>query len=145
MNGPPPEFLREEDVKTILADYLQSKGFTIRRAPPGGRGDDIAALSPQGWTLRVEVKGEGYSRRFNQGEICQRVTSAVFFQLRSAHASKRRNGKDVYGLAFPENALYRIYLTEDMTDLLVVGHELLVFFISRDGSVELYGNDALLT
>jgi hypothetical protein len=147
MNGAPPEYLREEEVNTMLAEYLeQKKGCTIINQPvAGGRGDDIEALSPQGRTLRIEVKGDGYNRKFTLEGIHSRVTSAVFNQLRRAHASKRRNRTDVYGLAFPENALYRGYLTKDMMDLLVVGHELLVFFISRDGSVELCGDDALLT
>jgi hypothetical protein len=145
MNGAPPEFLREEDVKTILAKYLQSKGFTnIKVVGERGQGDDIVAVSPQERTLRIEVKGDGYDNAFGQQGICDRVASAVFFQLRKLHANKRRNGTDIYGVAFPENRWYRLYLNEDMMDFLV-GLELLVFFVRRVDSVELCGNDALLT
>jgi hypothetical protein len=138
-----PMFLREENVNAILAGFLESKGFKITgRALGNSQGHDIVALSPQGRTLKIEVKGEGYGREWTQQTIYPKVTSAVFNQLRSAHANNRKGGTDVYGVAFPENKSYRIYLNTDMMDLLV-GHRLLVFFVRRDGSVELCGNDAL--
>jgi hypothetical protein len=136
-------FLREDDVKTLLAEFLRSKNFEVSRpAPERSPGDDIVARSPQGRTLRIEVKGEGYSKAWNQGEIYHKVAPAVFNQLKSLHADKKRGGKDIFALAFPENRSYRIYLDEKMVEFLV-GLGLLIFFVRHDGSVELCANEAL--
>lgn len=98
----------------------------------------------KGRTLRIEAKGDGYTKAWTQGEIYQKVAPAVFNQLRSLCVSKKKGRTDIYGLAFQENEHYRTYLDEALTELLV-GLGLLIFFVRRDGTVELCGNLMLST
>ena len=132
-------FLREDDVTRHLAEFLRKEHFDICSQAPGNKpGDDLVARSPEGSTLRIEAKGQGFTKAWKRGEIYQKVAPAVFNQLRSLCGSKKNGGKDVFGLAFPESTFYREYLDEALTEFLL-GLGLLIFFVHEDGRVEVCG------
>jgi hypothetical protein len=127
-------------VEAVVVDatcaHLESRGWRIDHvARTTARGEDIVA-ERAGVYLTIEAKGAGssqrhtrrYGRPFDKGQVFICVSTAALKAMKAVSSGQRRAG-----LAFPDNAAFRLQVGEIAVALAALC--IAVFWVAEDGTV----------
>jgi hypothetical protein len=143
------DWFYEGQISTKLVLHLTGLGYKIIRDNsdnPNARGEDIIAVSPEGLSEIIEVKGyptgyytkgdyRGKKNKTNPKLQAKHWFSEAMLSCFANHAKHRHAGKFVVALAFPLNARYKelIKKVEDFfTDKNI---PFKVYFVAENGEV----------
>jgi hypothetical protein len=135
--------LTENDIVTLLTDYLKKKGYEIHQSlGTTQKGVDIIAQN-KNHTLYIEAKGETssmehtnrFGNAFDGNQIKSHVSRAVLASM-AILQNKPAGQKTKVGIALPDTGGHRELIDRILNPLKTLGIK--VFWVTRESISELF-------